>query len=121
MAQQVLEGTWEEIAAHADELTGKRLKLIIEPDASESGGPTFGGPPNVGAPNENVGPPNENVGPPNEKALAALALIAERQKCLRETLGDGVEIIRYGRSGPMYGMDYVDDLWIQPDDDERTE
>lgn len=28
MAQQVLEGAWEEIAAHADRLIGKRLKEL---------------------------------------------------------------------------------------------
>jgi hypothetical protein len=36
--QQVIEGTWEEIARHAEELaaSGKRLKLIIPSD--EAGG-----------------------------------------------------------------------------------
>lgn len=29
MSQQVLEGAWEEIAERADELFGKRVKLII--------------------------------------------------------------------------------------------
>jgi hypothetical protein len=29
MSQQVLEGAWEEIAEHADELSGKRVKLIV--------------------------------------------------------------------------------------------
>ena len=34
MAHLVLEGTWEEITAHADELTGKRLKVIVEQEAA---------------------------------------------------------------------------------------
>ena len=29
MAEQVLEGTWEEIARHADELSGKKVRLIV--------------------------------------------------------------------------------------------
>lgn len=29
MSQQVLEGAWEEITEHADELSGKRVKLIV--------------------------------------------------------------------------------------------
>src|SRR5262245_59583644 len=29
MSQQILEGAWEEIAEHAGELTGKRVKLIV--------------------------------------------------------------------------------------------
>jgi hypothetical protein len=38
--QQVIEGTWEEIAQHAEELagSGKRLKLIIPADEMPSGG-----------------------------------------------------------------------------------
>jgi hypothetical protein len=29
MAERVLEGTWEEIAQHADELSGKRVRLTV--------------------------------------------------------------------------------------------
>ena len=37
--QQVIEGTWEEIARHAGELaaSGKRLKLIVPSDETQSG------------------------------------------------------------------------------------
>jgi hypothetical protein len=37
--QQVIEGTWEEIARHGEELaaSGKRLKLIIPSDETPSG------------------------------------------------------------------------------------
>lgn len=31
-----LEGTWEEIAAHADKLAGRRVRLTILPEAGES-------------------------------------------------------------------------------------
>ena len=55
----------------------------------------------------NIGPPNQ--GSPNEKMLAALQEIAERQKGRPYTQGNSVEIVRYGRSGPMYGMEYVED------------
>jgi hypothetical protein len=92
MAQQVLEGTWEEIAIHADELTGKRLTVIVEADEA------------AGRMDIPV------VGPPNEGMLNILQEIAERQKNRRETYGgDTVQIIRHGRSGPMYGMEYVED------------
>ncbi len=103
VAQQILEGTWEEIAAHAGELAGKRLRVIVEMDAPEA----------VKQPN--VGPPN--MGPPNEQMLGILRDIAERQEGRRETGGDSVADVRYGRSGPMYGMPFVDDMGIQPDDD----
>jgi hypothetical protein len=29
MSQQVLEGTWEEIVEHSDELSGRRVRLIV--------------------------------------------------------------------------------------------
>ena len=37
--QQVIEGTWEEIARHAEELaaSGKRLKLIVPSDETPGG------------------------------------------------------------------------------------
>ncbi len=89
MAQQVLEGTWEEIAAHADELAGKRLTVIVEPEALEMDIPV--------------------VGPPNEGMLAALQEIEARQKDRRQTLGNSVEIVRQGRTGPLYGMEPTHD------------
>ncbi len=45
MAHLVLEGTWEEIAAHADAFVGKRLKVVIEEEALEADEP-----PNIGPP-----------------------------------------------------------------------
>lgn len=36
MARLVLEGTWEEIAAHAQGFVGKRLTVIVEPQDLET-------------------------------------------------------------------------------------
>ena len=32
MTQQILEGTWEEIATHAQELAGHRLRVVVLSD-----------------------------------------------------------------------------------------
>ena len=95
MAQQVLEGTWEEIAAHARELRGKQVRLVVEPALEADS-----------AANSLEIPV---VGPPNEGMRAALAEIRERQKGQRQTLGDGVAIVRHGRTGPLYGREPVED------------
>ncbi len=96
MAQQVLEGTWEEIAAHAEELTGKQVRLVVEPANLEA---------------DIAAKPLEIpvVGPPNEAMLATLAEISIRQAGRRQTLGDSVAIVRHGRMGPIYGLEPVDD------------
>ena len=95
MATQVLEGTWEEIVAHADELAGKRLRVIVEADASEA------------MEQPNVGPPN--MGPPNEQMLGILRDIAERQQGKPYTSGENTqELIRQARDGGMYGMEPLD-------------
>lgn len=96
MPAQVLEGTWEEVVAHADELTGKHIKVIVVADVPET----------VEQPH--VGPPN--MGPPNEKALAVLAVLEERHQGRRETSGEDTQrMIREGRAGGMYGLEPVDD------------
>ena len=38
MSQQVLEGTWEEIMQHAEELSGKHVKLTIVDESSRQPG-----------------------------------------------------------------------------------
>jgi len=96
MAQQILEGTWEEIVAHADELTGKHIKVIVEATVPET----------VEQPN--VGPPN--MGPPNEQMLGILRDIAERQEGTQYTSGEGTqELIRQARNGGMYGMEPLEE------------
>lgn len=87
MAQQVLEGTWEEIAARSNELVGKRIRVTVEAEAPQA------------------------VVQPNMKMLEAMRAAEGIQQGMNPSPeSDSVEIIRYGRSGPMYGMDYVDDL-----------
>jgi hypothetical protein len=39
MTPQILEGTWEEIASHAPELRGRRVRLTVLPD--EEADPTL--------------------------------------------------------------------------------
>ncbi len=96
MAQQVIEGTWEEIAAHADELIGRRLKVVIEPEEAKISEPP------------NIGPPN--LGPPNEAALRMLQELEERQQGRRYTSGEGTQdMIRQARNGGMYGREPLDE------------
>ena len=96
MARLVLEGTWEEIAAHAEELAGKRIMLIVEQEAPEVDEPP------------NIGPPN--LGPPNEPALRMLRELEERQRGRPYTSGAGTqELIRQARNGGMYGREPLDE------------
>ena len=76
---QTLEGTWEDVARHAPELMGRRVRLtILEEDQPQ----------------------------PNKKALAVIRRIAERQKNMRSTTGEsGIDIVRRGRAGEMFGYD----------------
>jgi hypothetical protein len=82
METQVLEGTWEEIARHADRFAGRKVRVtILEDEPSEK--------------------PK-----PNLAMLEALRKIEERNKNSRETGGESsVDIIRRGRAGEMYGYD----------------
>jgi len=80
MATQTLEGTWEEIAARADELAGKRVKVSIETDLPQT------------------------AVVPNLKMLEAMRAADEIQRGMNPKAGsDGVAIIRDGRRGDMYG------------------
>ncbi len=95
MAQQVLEGTWEEIAAHADEFVGLRLKVLVQEVAEADEVP-------------NIGPPN--LGPPNEAALRMLQKLEERQQGRRYTSGAGTQdLTRQARNGGRYGRESVDE------------
>lgn len=95
MVQQVLEGTWEEIAAHAEDFIGKRLKIVVE-EVSEANEPP------------NIGPPN--LGPPNEAALRMLQELEERQQGRRYTSGEETQdLIRQARNGGMYGREPFDE------------
>ena len=83
MITNVLEGTWEEITRHADELRGHKLRVTI----LDKG----------------------DVLQPNRKALEALRRIEERQKDMLETSGAGsLETLRRARSGEMFGYESDD-------------
>lgn len=83
MATQILEGTWEEITKHAQNLVGKKVRVTVledEPIAKAK---------------------------PNEGMLEALRKVRERNKNMRETGGEsGVDIVRRGRAGEMYGYEF---------------
>jgi hypothetical protein len=83
MSQQALEGTWEEIASHADELEGKRVRLTVL---------------------------EEVVSPlPNEAMLAALREVGEIQQGMGLTSGEGTQaLLQDARDGRMYGHDSHD-------------
>lgn len=53
---------------------------------------------------------------PEEETLRTRQEMAEYVK-RNPDVSDTIAILRYGRSGPMYGMPFVDDSDIQPDDE----
>lgn len=53
---------------------------------------------------------------PEEEMLRTRQEMAEYVK-RNPGVSDTVAILRYGRSGPMYGMPFVDDSDIRPDDE----
>ncbi len=80
MAEQILEGTREEIATHAEELIGKRLRVTVLDDVS---------------------PPRRN-----EAMLDVMRRVAERNKDRPTTSGeDTQQLLREGRDGKMYGAE----------------
>ena len=80
MAQQVLEGTWEEIVRHADELAGQHVRVTVLTE-----GPRVA---------------------PNEGMLAALREIEEIQDDMPETSGEDTQrLLRQARAGGMYGLE----------------
>ncbi len=86
MAEQILEGTWEEIALHAGELSGKHIRVIVS--AEEEG--------------------RANL--TNEGMLTALDNIVERQKGRKETSGEETQrLLREARAGGMYGLESFDE------------
>jgi len=78
-----MEGTWEEITAHAPELAGRRVRLTVLPAATRS----------------DTSPPRE----PNHLMLAAMEKADEIQRGMSTTpAGDTLALIREARSGAMY-------------------
>jgi hypothetical protein len=79
-----LEGTWEEIVAHAAELAGHRVRLIV---LSAAGGGQA-----------------EDGTPPAERFAAALRELEAMDPEMRFTPGDDTQAyIREARAGAMYG------------------
>jgi hypothetical protein len=79
MSHQVLEGEWEEILQHGEELTGKRVRLIVIDD--------------------------EETASPNETMLAAMQAVAVIQDGMSPTPGeDSEQLLREARDGKMYGL-----------------
>jgi len=80
MSEQVLEGTWEEVAEHANELAGRRVRLIIIEESDQ---------------------PKQN-----QAMIEALRKVKERTKAMSVSSGDQtLTIIREGRAGKMWGYE----------------
>lgn len=80
MLEQILEGTWEEVAQHADELVGKHIRLTVLE--------------------------NKPTVHRNEAMQEAMLRVAEIQANMPFTSGkDTLEILRRARAGEMYGYD----------------
>jgi 3'-phosphoadenosine 5'-phosphosulfate sulfotransferase (PAPS reductase)/FAD synthetase len=77
MATTVLEGTWEEIAKHAEEFGGRRLRVTIL---------------------------EEQKPQPNQKMREIMKKVKEKQKDMRFTDGSKTqEMLRAARDGGMFG------------------
>ncbi len=83
MLEQVLEGTWEEILTHSDDLAGKQVRLTVIEEA-----------PAV---------------QPNEAMLEALRKVAERNQGKPLTSGEDTQrMLREARAGGMFGYDPIE-------------
>jgi hypothetical protein len=80
-----LEGTWEEILAHAPELAGHKVRLtVLDVEANGAG---------------------EEM-TPAQRFAAAIRELEERDKEMPlAPVADSVAIVREGRAGAMYGYD----------------
>ncbi len=77
MAMTVLEGTWEEIAKHAKEFGGRRLRVTVL---------------------------EEQKPQPNQKMREIMKKVKEKQKDMRYTDGSKTqEMLRAAREGGMFG------------------
>lgn len=80
MITQTLEGIWEDVARHAEELKGRRVRVTVFED--------------------------EAVPQPNERALQIIQKVTEKQKEMRYTSGAETQtILRNARNGEMFGDD----------------
>ena len=81
-----LEGTWEEIAAHAAALAGRRVRVTVL-DAAENGQAA------------------EAVSPAEQFAAAMLEAEEMEKEMPLAPAADSVALVREARSGAMYGYD----------------
>lgn len=80
METLVLEGTWDEIAAHATEFNGRRLRVTV---ISE-----------------------EQTDRPNQKMRAIMKQVKAKQAAMRFTDGSNtVDMLRSARNGAMFGAE----------------
>ena len=78
MSEQVLEGTWEEVAKHAHELAGRHVRLTVMDEPSQT--------------------------QPNAAMVEALRKVSERSKTMSVSPGeDTLAAIREARAGKMWG------------------
>ncbi|MGH9854193.1 MAG: hypothetical protein ACREBD_30485 [Blastocatellia bacterium] len=83
MLEQVLEGTWEEILTHSDDLAGKHVRLTVIEEA-----------PAV---------------QPNEAMLQAMQQVAQMQAGMRYTSGEDTQrLLREARAGRMFGYEPIE-------------
>ncbi len=82
MTQQILEGTWEEVSRHGEELAGRRVRVTVLDDVTM---PT----------------------PRNEAMLSALERSRERLKDLpvSGSTEETLKMIREARAGKMWGYE----------------
>jgi hypothetical protein len=80
MAQQIYEGTWEEIAQHASELVGRRVRLTVLEESAQI--------------------------EPNRAMLEALRKVSERAKNMPTSSdAETLTFLREARAGRMFGYD----------------
>ena len=81
MDEQVYEGTWEEVAAHAEDFAGKHVRLTVVDETPSKPEPNYG-------------------------MLEALRRAEEIQRGMRFTDGsDTQRLLREARAGGMYGYE----------------
>lgn len=80
METQIFEGVWEDITQHANEFSGKRVRVtVLEEEAALT---------------------------PNEAMLIALRKVSERSKNMPFSAGeDTLQMLREARAGKMFGYD----------------
>jgi alkylation response protein AidB-like acyl-CoA dehydrogenase len=100
MLDQVLEGTWEEITQHADELAGKHVRVTVLEEASDEL-------PNAPQTSNALdAEPPAAKSQPNEAMLQVIAQVTQMQAGMRYTSGtDTQRLLREARAGAMYGYD----------------